>query len=172
MNIVLIGIGGSGKSTIGKLLAEKLGKKFMDMDNMVEEKLNISITQIVKTMGWEKFRNFESQLVDDLCKLNNVVVSSGGGVVIRDENIPKLKMNGILIWLKARIDTLVNRIGDGKNRPILTNPIRIKEDLERIYAERETLYNKASNFSISTDNKTPQQVVEEIISYLKNGKLI
>lgn len=172
MNIVLIGIGGSGKSTIGKLLAIKLGKKAVEMDKIVEEKFKMSIPQIVEKLGWDKFRDFESQIVDDLCKLDNTVISSGGGVVIRDENISKLKMNGILIWLKASIDTLVARIGDGKDRPIFTNSKSIKKELEQIYSGRKNLYNKASSHSINTDNKTPQQITEEIILYLKNRKFL
>lgn len=172
MNIILIGIGGSGKSTIGKLLAKKLGNTFMDTDTMVEDKLKMTIPNIVEKFGWDKFRDFESQIIDTICKLDNTVISSGGGVVIRDENISKMKVNGTFIWLKANIDTLVERIGDGKNRPIFTSSKYIKYELKQIYSGRKKLYTKASNYIINTDNKTPQQIVTEIISYLKIGKLI
>lgn len=168
MNIVLIGIGGSGKSTIGKLLAEKLGKKFIDMDTMVEKKLNMSIPQIVEKLGWEKFRDCESQIVDDLSRLDNRIIASGGGVVIRDENILKLKRNSLLIWLKTSIDTLVKRVGDGKNRPIFTNSNRIRKELEQIYAGRKTLYQKAANYSVDTDGKTLEEITEEIIMIIKS----
>ncbi len=171
MNIVLIGIGGCGKSTIGKLLAKKLGKKFIDMDSMVEEKLNMSISQIVKKLGWNKFRDFESQIVDNLSKFDNRVIATGGGVVTRDENILKLKERSILIWLKANIDTLIERIGDGTGRPILTNSKRIRKDLEQIYTGRKNLYQKAANCSFDTDGKTPEEITEEIITTLERENI-
>lgn len=172
MNIVLIGIGGSGKSTIGKLMAKKLGKKFFEMDTMLVEKLNMTIPQIVEKLGWDKFRDIESQIVDDLCKLDNIIISSGGGVVIREENILKLKANGILIWLKAPIDTLVERIGDGKDRPIFTNSKSIKNELEQIYSGRKNLYSKAADYSFNTDGKTPEEITTKIIAYLESKKSI
>lgn len=170
MNIILIGIGGSGKSTVGKLLANKLDKKFFEMDKIIEKKVNMSIPQIVEKFGWDKFRDCESQVVDDLCKLNNTVISSGGGVVIREENISKLKANGILIWLRARIDTLAKRIGDGKSRPILSNPKNIKKELKQIYDGRKKLYQKAADCNLNTDSNTPEEIADKIIKYLKDKK--
>ncbi len=171
MNIVLIGIGGSGKSTIGKLLAERLTRRFIDMDTLIEVKMKMSITQIVKKLGWDKFRDFESQTIDDLGVLNNIVIASGGGIVIRNKNILKLRQNSLFIWLKAGIDTLVDRIGNGSGRPILKYSKNIKKDLELIYAGRRNLYQKAANYTINTDNRTPDEITEEIITHLKNKNL-
>ena len=108
MNIVLIGMRGSGKTTVGKILARKLGRELIEMDELIIQRAGLSITEIVARYGWSKFRDVEEEIVSDVAGLNNIVNATGGGVVTKEKNIVQLKKNGVLVWLKASVDTLVD----------------------------------------------------------------
>jgi shikimate kinase len=165
MNIVLIGMRGSGKTTVGKILAQKLGRELIEMDELITRKMGFSIPEIVERYGWSKFRDIEEEITTEVAKLDNIINASGGGVVTREKNIIKLKKSGVLVWLQASVDTLLERIGEDSQRPLLAGRTQ-REDVEITLAERESLYQKAADLSINTENKTPEEVAEAIINLL------
>ncbi len=124
MNIVLIGMRGSGKTTVGKILARKLGRELVEMDELITQKAGLAIPEIVEKYGWSKFRDIEEEITSEVAGRDNIVNATGGGVVTREKNIAKLKKNGVLVWLKASVDTLVKRIGEDSERPLLVRAER------------------------------------------------
>src|SRR3990170_6340038 len=110
MNIVLIRMRGSGKTTIGKVLAERLSRSFIETDREIERQTGRSISDFVKTNGWTSFRDVEEQVVKDIAYLDNLVIATGGGIVERSNNIKQFKDKGILVWLVANLTTYVKRI--------------------------------------------------------------
>jgi len=166
MNIVLIGMRGSGKTTVGKILAQKLGREFIEMDELITRKAGFGIPEIVEKQGWEKFREIEEEVTGEAAGRDNIINASGGGVVTRENNIIKLKKSGVLVWLQADIDTLVNRIGEDAERPPLVEGRSRREDMEITLKERKPLYQQAADLTINTGNKTPEEVADLVINLL------
>jgi shikimate dehydrogenase len=166
MNIVLIGMRGSGKTTVGRILARKLGRELVEMDELIVQRAGLSIAEIVEKYGWEKFRDIEEEVTGEVAGRDNIINASGGGVVTRKKNIAKLKKNGILVWLKAGVDTLLERLGEDSQRPLLVGKTR-REDMEITLKERKPLYQKAADLVIDTENKTAEEVAGDIIKSLK-----
>jgi shikimate dehydrogenase len=166
MNIVLIGMRGSGKTTVGKILARKLGRELVEMDELITQKAELSISEIVEKYGWSKFRDIEEKITDEVAERDNIVNATSGGVVTREKNIVKLKKSGVLVWLKASVDTLLERIGEDTERPLLVGRTQ-REDMEITLNERKPLYQKAANLVVDTENKMPEEVAEAIIKSLK-----
>jgi shikimate kinase len=172
MNIVLIGMRGSGKTTVGKILAQKLGRELVEIDELISRRAGLSIPEIVARYGWEKFRDIEEEVIGELVGRDNIVNATGGGVVTREKNMAKLKKNGVLVWLKASVDTLVERIGKDSERPPLVSGRTRQEDIEMTLAERKPLYQKATDLVVDTKDKTPKEIAEAIIKLLViRGKL-
>lgn len=165
MNIVLIGMRGSGKTAVGKILAQKLGRELVEMDELIVAKAGMSIPEIVARYGWEKFRDIEEEITAELTKRDNIINVTGGGVVVREQNIIKLKQNGLLVWLTASVDTLLQRIGEDESRPLLKGKNQ-REDIEITLAERTPLYQKAADIAIDTEGKTPE-VIAELVTKTK-----
>jgi len=170
MNIVLIGLRGSGKTTIGKVVAKRLGKQFIEMDELIVQRLGLSIPEIVNRYGWQKFRNMEAEVTREVARLDNVVNATGGGVVTREENVRELKKKGKLVWLKANTDTLLRRIGNGQSRPSLTGKPQQK-DMEVVLAERSPIYERVADFIIDTEGKMPEEVAEAIVKLYTKQEL-
>ncbi len=169
MNIVLIGMRGCGKTTVGKLLAKRLGKQFVEMDELIVQRAGLSIPDIVDRYGWEIFRDLEEEVTRDVAILDNIVNATGGGVVTKKQNIRELKKKGKLVWLKASIDTLLKRIGNDEYRPSLTGK-PLSEDMEVVLAERRPIYERIADVIIDTDGKTSEEIVEAIVKlYTKQG---
>ncbi len=166
MNIVLIGMRGSGKTAVGKLLAEKLGKRFIEMDEIIVRKMGMSIPEIVSKHGWDKFREVEAELCREVAQLDDVVNATGGGVVTRQENIRELRKKGKLVWLDVSLDTLLKRIGDDPNRPSLTGKSQ-REDMEAVLKERRPIYEQAADYIIDTEGRTPKEIAGAIIELWK-----
>lgn len=163
--IVFIGMMGSGKTTIARLLAEKLNLAFFDMDKIFTQKFNISISEFFKEFGEEKFRNEETNILKQALVNDNFVLSCGGGVILKKENRDLIfKEDNITIFLKANPETIYNRIKNDTSRPLLMveNP---KKEIEHILKKREEFYNLAK-ITIQTDNKTTNEITEEIFSKL------
>ncbi len=161
MNIVLIGMRGAGKTTVAKLLSTKLQKEVLETDDLVSRKAGMSITEIVATKGWYYFRDLESEVISDVSKTDNIIISCGGGVVVRPKNIDLLKQNGKIFWLQVSVTTLLTRIGHDQNRPSITGKPQ-KEDMEETLKNRYDLYKNAADFIIGTEKKTPKQIVDTI----------
>jgi shikimate kinase len=166
MNIVLIGMRGSGKTTVGKILAQKMGREFVEMDELITRKAGFSIPEIVARHGWGKFRDIEEEITADIAGQNNIINASGGGVVTRENNIIKLKKSGVMVWLQAGVDTLVNRTGEDTGRPPLVEGRTRREDMEITLKERRPLYQQAADLTVNTENKTPEEVADLVIHLL------
>jgi len=160
-NIVLVGFMGCGKSSVGRELAKLLELKYLDTDMAIEEKSGMKISDIFAQHGEKYFRDLESSMCVELSKENNLLVSTGGGIVLRKENIENLKKSGVIFLLRATAETTFERISHKKDRPLLQvpNPMeKIKELLEA----REEFYKGAADFEIITDNRSVADIAQEI----------
>ncbi len=168
MNIILIGMRGSGKSTIGSMLAQRLGKDFRELDAEVEELEGMTIREMVEKHGWDYFRDRETEIARDAGKSDNAVVSTGGGVIIRMENIEALKQNGICIYLRTPLHVLLQRIGgEASKLPRLTNETSIAEEMSKVMEGRAPRYEAAAEEIVDTEFQSVEQVVEEVLHRLQ-----
>ena len=169
MNIALIGMMGSGKSTVAKILANRLKDfSFVDTDEKIVTSQKMSINEIFEKYGEKAFRAIETLQLREVLKKDNQIIATGGGIVISEENLSELLNNSILIYLKADAGELYNRVKNDNERPLL-NDCNIKEKIINLLSQRENKYNKA-HFTIDTTNKTPDIIVKEILEkiYGKN----
>lgn len=158
MTVFLCGFMGCGKTTIGKILAEKLKSDYIDMDEYIVEKENMSIPSIFEQKGEEYFRKKESEAVSELSLLN-AVISCGGGAMINNKNAAVAAEKGVTIFLDVPFEVCYSRIFSDTNRPIVQN--NSKEQLEEIYRYRYEIYKKNSVFSVNADT-TPEEAAENI----------
>ena len=165
MNIVLIGYRGVGKSHVGRVLAEQLSFPYISLDRAIAARAGMSIPEIVELYGWPGFRDRESQEVREISGWDNIIIDSGGGVVERPENIDCLRETGCLIWLKASVQTIVRRIADDTQRPALTAGKSFTEEVAEVLARRTPLYRAAAMYEVETDERTPEDIAAEIISF-------
>ncbi|MBI4038445.1 3-phosphoshikimate 1-carboxyvinyltransferase [Candidatus Daviesbacteria bacterium] len=170
-NIVLIGMRGSGKTTIAKMLSKKLNKLYIDLDEMLAKKMKMSISQIVEKFGWEFFRDQESEIVKQVSNSQDVIISTGGGVVTRLDNIEALRKNGILIYLNTPLETLVKRvagkIGENPKMPALTDKKDPKAEIAYVLSQREKLYKQAAHQILLIENLRPNEIADKIVSKFK-----
>jgi shikimate kinase len=166
MSIVLIGMRGSGKTTVGKILARKLGRELVEMDELIIKRAGLTITEIVEKYGWERFREIEAEITSEVARRDNIINATGGGVVTREKNVMRLKKKGVVVWLKAGVDTLLERIGEDSQRPPLVSGRTRRGDIELTLNERKPLYQKAADLTINTEDKTPEEVAELVMSRL------
>lgn len=164
MTIYLIGFMGCGKSTIGKNLSQKMYLNFFDTDSLIQELENRTITEIFDQDGEAYFRRAEKKLIDHSDYLNDSIVACGGGLPVYNDMIHVLLNKGKVIYLKASVETLIERLRNEKeNRPLIaqTEENEFKQSIEERLALREPIYNKA-NHIITVDNKSIEEIVEEI----------
>ncbi len=166
MNIVLIGMRATGKTTVAKIIAKKLQRDIVEIDDLVVARAGISIAEMVEKFGWEYFRDLESEVLKEIEDCKNCVVSTGGGVVMRTENIEALKKIGFLIHLTARIDSMMERIGEGSIRPSLTEKKSMREEVVEILEMRKAMYESACDMRVATDNLPPDAVADEIMKII------
>ncbi len=168
-NIILIGMRGSGKTTVGKLLAERLSRNFIDMDLQLVEQTGKTIPELVAEHGWPYFRNKETELVHGMGKLTHTVIATGGGVLLRPENVRALKSSGTLVLLEASLGTLVDRLAGASDRPALTEAATLKDELAQLLDERGRLYRKTADIRLTTDNRTPEEAVDAILQHIEDN---
>ena len=162
-NIVLIGMRGGGKSTVAKHLSEKLGKRLADLDAMIEKQEGMSIPEIVEKYGWEYFRDRESEIVRKITRLKDTVISTGGGVINRPENIAALKQRGVLIFLSTPAKVLARRLDMDQGRPRLTEAANTLAEVEAVLAERRRLYETVADEIVDDTNLSLEEKVEEVM---------
>lgn len=160
-NIVLIGMPGCGKTTIGKLLAEHLGRKFTDLDSYIEKKQGLSINEIFRK-GEQEFRRLESEAIITMENEKNTIIATGGGVVKNPSNMASLSKNGIIVYIDRSIGNIAGDIRTD-TRPLLAEG---KERLEGLYSERHKLYEQYSDLTVKNDGNL-QETLENIISFVK-----
>jgi len=167
MNIVLIGFRGTGKSTVGRLLAKRLERDFIDSDKYIESSTGKTIKIIFEDDGEEGFRKIEAGAIAELSKVDNRVISAGGGAVIKEENINNLKDNGFLVLLEATPEIIHSRIAQDEKttqqRPSLTDKKPLDE-IKHLIEQREHSYKNAADYIINTSYISCEDVVSEIIT--------
>ncbi len=171
MNIILIGFRGTGKTTIGKMLAQRLGKEFVDADEYLEQKEGKTVKDIFAEGGEKLFREIETQIIAELCLSDNRVVATGGGAILREENVRALKKSGIIILLEADTDTIYKRIHRNttteQRRPSLTNR-NAYEEIEYLLEYRGPLYDRTADFVINTTSMSATDAANKIVTFLRN----
>lgn len=167
-NIVLIGFMGTGKTTIAAKLADKLGMRYVSIDDMIEKKEKRTINEIFTKSGEDYFRDVESAIVREVSIMDGLVIDAGGGVVIREENLVNLKEGGMVICLTADEDTILGRTKKYKHRPLL-NVEDPKRKIRDLMKKRAPLYSKADH-TIDTGKMTVKQVIDEIIKLAGGAK--
>ena len=167
MNIVLIGYRCSGKSVVGKVLADYLDLKLVDTDQILESRVHCAISEYVAENGWEAFRMVEKMVIRSISSEDRRIIATGGGVVLDWENVRNLRQGGRVVWLQADISTIRDRMKQdehsGKGRPGLMGSDPMKE-IESILSQRMSLYKRASDWTINTTGKSPDQVANEILT--------
>lgn len=161
-NILLIGFMGTGKTTTSKILSEKTNMPEIDMDAYIVEKNGVSIAEMFEQKGEDYFRDRETECLIDILKNDGVIVSCGGGVVVRDINVKYMKNQGVIVLLTATPETIYNRVKNSNDRPILNGNMNI-EYIEKLMEKRKSRYLEVADIIIETDGKTPEEVVTEII---------
>ena len=165
MNIILIGYRCTGKTTIGRKVAENLGIPFYDTDILVERQAGRTILEITEENGWQALRHEEKAVIRKLAALDGCVIALGGGAILDEANVRNLKPEGLFVWLTADAASIIRRMNnDGKSksqRPPLSE-LGIYEEVDRILEEREPLYQSAADMTIDTKDRTVQDIAERI----------
>jgi len=157
---------GAGKSTVGKVLAKKLGRRFLDADHVIEERCGVKIPVIFEMEGEEGFRKREAQAIRDITAEHDIVLATGGGAILLPENRAALSENGIVIYLHANSAELWHRTKGGEGRPLLRNG-DAKKILEHLYTIRDPLYREIADHVIETGKPSVNQLVNTLIMQLE-----
>jgi len=160
LKICIIGMPGSGKSTIGRILSKKLNYKFFDTDENIEDETKTKIKDIFANEGEAHFRELETRVLSKLIKINKVVISTGGGIILKNKNILNKCFN---IYLQCDEDVLIERASRNKDRPLLYKDI--KKNMKNLFNERKDIYNKLADLKINTKSDI-QKTITEILNKL------
>ncbi len=165
-NIVLIGFMGTGKSTIAEFLKNTLNMEVVEMDQLIATREGMSISKIFEIHGEEYFRDLETNLLIEMQSKSNVVISCGGGTPMRERNVAEMKKNGKVVLLTAKPETILERVKDNHDRPLLENNKNVSY-IEELLEKRRPKYEAAADFVIETDQKSAAEICEEIIQKLR-----
>lgn len=165
-NIFLIGPMGAGKTTIGRQLSRELKRPFYDSDRVIEEQTGADIPLIFDLEGEEGFRKREQAVIDELTSMDNIVLATGGGAVLRKENRQHLVERGITFYLYSNLDDLLERTRKDKNRPLLHGEEPPEVILQRLMEERDPLYRQTADYVIDTGNSSIRGVIKAIMGHL------
>ena len=168
-NIYLVGLMGAGKTTIGRLLAKHLHKTFYDTDHEIERRTGVNIPLIFEVEGETGFRKREISIIEELSHKSNIVMATGGGAILSEENRNNLKQHGTVIYLKANVHELWQRTRNDKNRPLLQT-VDPHEKLKQLFAERDPLYTEVATFVIETEGESVGSIVHRIEQLISNSQ--
>lgn len=166
-NIILCGFMGCGKSTVGKNLARKSGRKFLDMDTYIEEKAGMTVSEIFEKHGEDGFRDMEHEACLELAKMSDLVVASGGGAFTFERNVQAFKGKDTIVFLDVPLDIIKNRLKNDKTRPLLQRPDKDKA-MKELYNKRYPIYKKAADVVVAGQNtplKTAFIVIKAVEKY-------
>ncbi|MDD1605833.1 MAG: shikimate kinase AroK [Methylococcaceae bacterium] len=166
-NIYLVGLMGAGKTTIGRQLARTLKLPFYDSDKAIEESTGVDIPTIFEFEGEEGFRDREQKMLQQLTKMDGIVLATGGGAVLREENRQLLKENGFIVYLQCSVDRILERTRRDTQRPLL-NTDNPRERIETLFAQREPLYLSCADYKIDTGVLQSKVVVNHILEEYKS----
>lgn len=166
-NIFLVGLMGAGKSSVGRLISERLNKLFLDADAYLEEKAGLTIPQIFEEFGEDVFRQKECNAIDELTQLKNVVIATGGGAVVKPQNRFYLKQRGIVVYLSADVEVLCERaLNDTKNKRPLLQHVDPIERFKQLFESRDSLYREIAHIVIDTNHLDINSIVNELASQI------
>ena len=165
-NIVLIGFMGAGKSTISEFLKTVFAMEVIEMDQIIAERQGMSISDIFETYGEEYFRDLETNLLIEMQSKKNMVISCGGGVPMRERNVVEMKKNGRVVLLTAKPETILNRVKDNHDRPLLEGNKTVPFIADLMEKRREK-YQAAADIVIETDGKSELEICEELVKKLR-----
>ena len=169
MNVILCGMMGSGKTTVGVKIAEKTGRRWYDTDEVIADRYG-KISDIFEYYGEEYFRKIETNIVRELSSKDGLIISSGGGLVLKEENTKLLKKNGVIVFLRATKETLAKRLKVDGTRPLLQAKTEsILDRLDKLLKERTPVYESVADFTVDVDGKTPSEIADEIITAIRNA---
>lgn len=169
-NIFLIGPMGAGKTTIGRQLARQLKKEFLDSDRVIEERTGANIPLIFELEGEQGFRKRECSIIDELSQQQNLVLATGGGAVLSEDNRQHLSERGTVIYLSSSLQSLVERTCKDKNRPLLQSEESPETIITRLLEQRDPLYRQTAHFIIDTSNSSIRNVIKAIIKRLNTAR--
>lgn len=164
-NIYLIGFMGTGKSTVSRYLAKQLGYEEIDTDQWIVQRCHQSITEIFETQGEQRFRNMETELLQELCKKSDKIISCGGGMALRKENVALMRQNGVVVLLTAEPETILSRVQKDNGRPILNGNMSV-EYIQELLEQRISCYKEAGEIVVATDQRFPEEIADEIRKYI------
>ncbi len=170
-SLFLVGPMGAGKSTVGRLLAERLGFDFHDSDHEIEARTGATIPMIFDIEGEAGFRRREAQVIDELTQKPNIVLATGGGAVLRADNRKHLRARGFVIYLHSDVDNLFERVRHDRKRPLLQNDDP-KGTLAEILRQREPLYREVADLVVQTEAVPVSNVVRRILTQLKEQGIV
>ena len=162
-HLILIGLRGSGKTTVGRGLAPRLGLPHIDLDEAIVARVGMSIPKMIYEHGWEYFRDQETLALVEATSGTSVVLSTGGGAISRPYNRELLKRSGLCIWLQASAQTHCDRIRGLQGRPPLTTRSTLLEEIEQLLEERHALYQEVAHLTVNTECLSPDEVIEQIL---------
>ena len=164
-NIILIGFMGAGKSAIAKILGKKLYRNIIDTDQEIVRRTGKTIPKLFEEYGETYFRDLETTVLQELKMKNDLIISCGGGIVLRDENIQIMQESGKVFLLTATPETTYERVKKGKNRPLLNDHMSV-EYIKNMMEQRQERYEKAAHIKVATDHKHVEMIANEIIEQL------
>ena len=164
-HIYLIGFMGSGKTTVAKILGKKMNRPVVELDDVIEEKIGITISEMFANHGEKAFRDVEQEVLKEISDKESLIVSCGGGVVLRQENCQVMKGTGKAVLLYAEPSVLVERLKNDTKRPLLANDASL-ERITNLLMRRILMYEEAADIFVDTTNKTPEEVADEIMTKL------
>jgi shikimate kinase len=165
-NFFLVGMMGAGKTTIGRALAKASGKRFYDSDHEIEARTGVRIPVIFEIEGESGFRDRETETIEALVQEPEIVLATGGGAILREQNRNTLKQNGTVIYLRASVDDLYLRTCHDKNRPLLQTADP-KGKLHQLYSERDPLYQDVADLIIDTSRQSVPQLLQIVIQKIE-----
>lgn len=168
-NVFLIGFMGVGKSTMARMLAEELHMNLIEMDETIEAEQGMTIQEIFEKQGENGFRDIESAFVERISQGQNMVVSCGGGAVLRKQNVENMKKSGKIIFLTATPETIFERVRYSTNRPLLNGNMNV-EYIAQLMERRKSIYESAADVIIITDGKSEAEMLQDLLVVVQNEK--
>ena len=167
-NIVLVGPMGSGKTTVGRRLAHELNRDFFDTDHEIIDKTGVNIDYIFDIEGEKGFRERESKILENLCQMSNIILATGGGIVILPKNRKILKNSGLVVYLSSSVNQLLKRTAKSKTRPLLENSSDRRKTITELLEARDVYYREVASFVVDTTGKKLHEVINIIIREAEN----
>jgi shikimate kinase len=169
VNLVLVGYRGTGKSSVARVLAQRLGRPVIGLDSEIVRRAGKGVPEIVAERGWDGFRDLEEEVCRDAASAQESIIDCGGGVVERETNIHVLRAAGKVFWLSASAQAIVQRIEGDDQRPSLTGSKSFTDEVVGVLERRTPLYRRMAHFEVSTDGQTVEEVAGEIVQRIHDG---